>query len=159
MVGRYFRCGRDADTSDGDVCFVMFHFLIFKLSLTCDESQETGEGIWSGNRPNPFLVLHSSPLREQETCDFLRYKMHSGRGNHAPTQVMLRKRYANYKVCATSQFSVKFLNPARKIGGVAHFFVCEQHRYLLFGFRKQKPDFPSIFRPKRFCWRGCIPRQ
>ena len=106
MVGRYFRCGRDADASDGDVCFVMFHFLIFKLSLTCDESQETGEGIWSGNRPNPFLVLHSSPLREQETCDFLRYKMHSGRGNHAPTQVMLRKRYANWKVCATSQFSV-----------------------------------------------------
>ena len=78
MVGRYFRCGRDADASDGDVCFIVFHFLIFKLSLTCDESQETGEGIWSGNRPNPFLVLHSSPLREQETCDFLRYKMHSG---------------------------------------------------------------------------------
>lgn len=55
MVGRYFRCGRDADTSDGDVCFIVFHLLIFKLSLTCDESHDY----------------------EQETCDFLRYKMHN----------------------------------------------------------------------------------
>ena len=30
----------------------------------------------------------------------------------------------------------------RKIGGSAHSSVCEQNRYLLFGFRKQKPDFP-----------------